>query len=467
MADKHIRLDSKFSSIAGFWKPGAPSKVMTGNLTIDDDGIRFITSPKYARGLKVRTPPMGQINLSSTAKTGVLHGFFEEGDCTLLHLPVVEPIGHTAYDEVSQSICSTLYRGTALVSGMHTGAFHHRCIDSARYTFTSLAEWVPKTFNEEWGKEHITIKLPMQEKTLLEFTVDSMRARVELKVRYTLTTDEESKARQIKPVVFIEVTPEKCESLSWFLGTGNRLENLFSLLTGTSVGMETLFIYRGEQNGTIIRKQRSVVRPYEVLEAVRCTSSQLAHAITTWLGESKGFREIERLLLGVLRKSELFIETEFLSLAQALEGFHRATGKEINLGKPAFKDLRKKIEKFLQKQRVDAETAMRVNSAVAYSNQTSFRSRLKELCTRMSAATLAQMQISETETFIGSVVQMRNFFTHAGGSSNARKTPLDGRELFLLSQKMRALLRGVFLLHLGFPEQQIQDLIVREGTKWR
>lgn len=36
------------------------------------------------------------------------------------------------------------------------------------------------------------------------------------------------------------------------------------------------------------------------------------------MSESDGFREIENLLLGVLRKGKLFIETEFLSLAQAL-----------------------------------------------------------------------------------------------------------------------------------------------------
>jgi hypothetical protein len=350
---------------------------------------------------------------------------------------------------------------------MHTGAFDDKSIDSARYTFTSLAEWFRAPPNEEWTDEHITIKIPTQDRTVLDFTVIAMRCRVELKLRYELITDEESKARQTKPVAIIEVTPLKPESLSWFLAIGNRLENLFSLLTGTSVGMETLFIYRGEQSGTIIRKQRSVVRPYEILEAVRCTNSQLAHAIATWLSESKGFREIESLLLGVLRKSYLFIETEFLSLAQALEGFHRATGKEVSLEKAAFKQLRKKIEILLEKQKVDAETAMRVNSAVAFSNQTSFRSRLKELCSRLSAATLAQMQIPDAETFVGSVVQMRNFFTHAGGPSDGKKERLKGKDLFLLSQKMRALLRGVFLLHLGFPEQQVQDLVVRGATKWR
>jgi len=73
----------------------------------------------------------------------------------------------------------------------------------------------------------------------------------------------------------------------------------------------------------------------------------------------------------------------------------------------------------------------------------------------------------DLDAFAASVMDTRNFFTHAGGESDEKKEPLRGGELFVLSQKMHALLRGVFLLHLGFPEPQFKDLIVREATKWR
>ena len=244
------------------------------------------------------------------------------------------------------------------------------------------------------------------------------------------------------------------------------MENLFSLLAGTSLVMETLFIYREDKNGAVIRRQHAVVERYKVFDSLRHSNSQLAHAISTWLSESEGFSEIENLLLGVLRKGKLFVETEFLSLAQALEGFHRATGgDESKLDKASFKELRRKIEKVLEEQMVDDETAKKVNAAVAYSNQTSFRARLKELCGRISPSTLGEMKI-DPDVFAVSVMNTRNFFTHAGGSSDEKKEPLRGGELFLLSQKMRALLRGAFLLHLGFPQSQFKDPIVREATKW-
>lgn len=102
----HIRLDSKFSSVAAFWKPEAPDDIMTGNLSIDDDGIRFITSPVFARGTAVKSPDLDQINLISIPRTPVLHGFFQEEECTLLKLMVVEHPGLASYKEDPQSITS-------------------------------------------------------------------------------------------------------------------------------------------------------------------------------------------------------------------------------------------------------------------------------------------------------------------------------------------------------------------------
>jgi ApeA N-terminal domain 1 len=467
MGKEYLRLDSKFNSVAAFWKPETPDEVMTGTLTVNDDGIRFVTSPEYFQGAKVPRPDPSQWNSDSIRRSDVLHGFFEGENCTLLNLMEVEHPGLTSYKDELQSVAATAHRASIFVGGMRTGAIDAKCLDSARYTFSSLSQFVNAPFTEKWGNGLITIEIQAEPKPLLDCSVLETRVHVELKACQTLTTDEEEEARLTKTVAIVEVTPPEAESLSWFMGIGSRLENLFSLLAGTSLVMETFFIYREDKSGAVIRKQHAFVEKYKMLDSLRHSNSQLAHAISTWLSESEGFREIENLLLGVLRKGKLFVETEFLSLAQALEGFHRATGgDESKMDKASFKVIRGKIEKFLEEQQVDDETAKKVNAAVAHCNQASFRSRLKELCGRISQSTLGEMKI-DPDAFAASVMNTRNFFTHAGGSSDEKKEPLRGGELFLLSQKMRALLRGVFLLHLGFPEPQFKDLIVREATKWR
>jgi hypothetical protein len=71
-----------------------------------------------------------------------------------------------------------------------------------------------------------------------------------------------------------------------------------------------------------------------------------------------------------------------------------------------------------------------------------------------------------TETFVADVLVTRNALTHAGSTKPNRK-PLKGKELFLLTQKMRAMLRGVLLLYLEIPTAQIGDTLSRQATHWR
>ncbi len=59
----------------------------------------------------------------------------------------------------------------------------------------------------------------------------------------------------------------------------------------------------------------------------------------------------------------------------------------------------------------------------------------------ISVSTLAKMGIVP-ETFISNVVVTRNFYTHAGSGIKAKKKPVMGKQMFLLNQKVRALLRG-------------------------
>jgi hypothetical protein len=100
---------------------------------------------------------------------------------------------------------------------------------------------------------------------------------------------------------------------------------------------------------------------------------------------------------------------------------------------------------------------------MSHVNDPAFASRLTALCQRITGPLLERMGIDPAQ-FVADVVAARNFYTHTGSKARQRKIPDSGRELFLLSQKMRSVLRGVLLLHLGFSEPQISDVLEREAT---
>jgi hypothetical protein len=172
---------------------------------------------------------------------------------------------------------------------------------------------------------------------------------------------------------------------------------------------------------------------------------------------------VESLVLGVVRKGKLFIETEFLSLAQALEGIHRVTERTPVADRAVFRQIRKKIVALLRQENVDPALSKRICDSMSHANDPAFASRLTALCQRISGPLLGRMGIDPAQ-FVADVVATRNFYTHTGGKAHQKRIPEPGLELFLLNQKMRALLRGALLLNLGLPEGQVSDVLEREAT---
>ncbi len=466
MAGKHIRLDSRFNVISAFWVPDATDEaVYTGTLTVDEDGITFTTAPKYDRRLS--GTPRFRLDGSEPARRPALQGFTEDGLCTLCQLVEIGHPGRTDF-ELDQSITATNYRASVCVTGMHLGGLDDRCIKSAHYTFAGLSEWLPGAISEARENDCVVIKVPIDARDYLALSLRESRIQVSLKVFSELTNSEKDGARRSRSVAYVDIETPSTECLSWYLDIGNRLENLFSLLTGTSLALETMFVYRGKERGHVIAKRNNYAKRFDLLECVRCTPSQLANSISIWLSESQGFRAVENLALGVVRKGKLFIQTEFLSLAQALEGFHRVTAPSTAVDKNMTRQIRKKIAALLKTENVDADIAKRICTSMSHANDPTFALRLTELCSRISSSLLSRMGIFP-EQFVSDVVTNRNYYTHAGSSARIGKKskPISETQLFFLNQKMRALLRGVILLHLGIPEDQISELIVREATRWR
>src|ERR1700693_1710960 len=468
MPNKKIRLDSQFSTVCAAWPPDATDEVLTGTLTVDERNITFTTAPKYTRNpSEARSLPGTSSGQSVPARLPVLHGFTEKGSCSICQLTEISHPGLRDY-ESKQFIGSTAYRAMALVMGMHLGGVEDKCLSSARYTFSGISEWLPGAASESWEKDFIVVKVPLHERDIVSFGLRESHIQVNLKVFPELTDNESDGGRVSRSVPLVEIESPGNESLSWYRDIGNRLENLFSLLTGTSVAVETIFVYGAGCNGHIIEKRESHAKRFDPFQCVRWPARQLASAIAIWLCAPRKFRSVESLALGVARKGKLLVETEFLSLAQALEGFHRVTSlRSTPSDKTAFRQVRKKIAKLLQEENVNEPLAKSICESMSHVNDLTFTSRLTELCNRIDGPLLTRMEI-DPEQFVDNVVTTRNFYTHAGSGLRTRpkRTPVEGSQLFLLSKTMRALLRGVMLLHLEFTEAQFGELLVRDVTRW-
>jgi hypothetical protein len=464
MANASNRLDSQFSLVGAFWAPDAPEDIRTGTLVADGGSITFTTAPEYIRGENASRPSQWFFGQNEPERLPILYGITQDGVCTLFDLVVVDRPGR---HELGLSITAIVYRAAMCISGMHLTSSQDKCVNSARYTFTGLGEWLPKAITETWGNENIVLTVPLKERDILAFSLRGTHVQVSLKVFPQLTSSDTDDGRVSRSIPLIEIEVPSAECLSWYLEVGNRLENLFSLLTGSSLALETVFVYRGEESGHLHVKSSKRVRPFDPRDCVFPTHDQLANSIAVWLSESREFRSVDSLALGIIRKGKLFMETEFLSLAQALEGVHRVTTQTKTPDRTTLRQVRRKITALLKAEKVDPALAERICTSLSYANEPTFASRLKEICQRVSGPLLNRMEI-DPEEFASNIVATRNFYTHAGSTqAQKRRKPVSGFDLFLLNKKMQSILRAALLLHLGIPEAQFERVLVREATRWR
>jgi hypothetical protein len=194
---------------------------------------------------------------------------------------------------------------------------------------------------------------------------------------------------------------------------------------GTSIRLQTVQLKTDKTIGSVLRADHSKKQPPDTSVWIQCTASQLATAIIRWLSEPEEFGSLEGLVYGTIRRSALFVETEFLSLAQALESFHRvSSGTDVN-----------------------------------------FANRIKALLASISDQHRKQLIGDDSQQFVNTLRDTRNYFTHVGGKKKAGV--LRGMsELFLFSQKLHALLRLLMLIHIGLPEDQVFEPVLRQSRKW-
>ena len=416
---ERVQIDAKVDFYGAFWQPDDPSNVFTGRLARAGKFLVLTTSPEYKRKLDL---PADFILTDKRETIEVLHGFTTEGPCSFLALQSTNRGGRTDFQS-DQSLTFREYRVGLCVIGLLVPSPSSAFVSEAMFGYSGLHEWLPVRPERSRAGGRLTFSYP-EKLPLLDFSDLASKTQFQLDVvpvfQHRRTGEMQSKHHSQWRVV-----PSSPQRIEWYLELAYRLENLFSLLMGTSIWLESVQLKHDETIGSVLSADRSKKQATDISVWVTCSGTQLAGAVSRWLSEPGEFASLEGLVYGTIRRSSLFVETEFLSLAQALESFHRVT----------------------------TGTSM------------SFAARINELLAGISDDHRKELIGDDAKKFVSTLRDTRNHFTHVGGKKKA--SVLTGMsELFLFSQKLHALLRLVMLVHIGLPEDQVFDPIFQQSRKW-
>lgn len=459
-----IRFDSDLSVSAAFWTPEQPDDVTTGELRSTAGRVSFLASPKFVRldqdGLRDAFLASGKTE--SPKEVGTLVGKTKEGNCTLFYISHVEDRGVLDFPS-SSSLSAHTWRVGVAVMGLHIESPTAETIDGASFYFSKIHRWLPVSWGMATSDGEMVYTAPHQALEIFRFSSLALEAEIICEV-FTLGSSKPRKKTVLSSKPRIRVIPNRPRSVQWFLDLGPRLENFFTLQLGSSVSLRALALYQSEKEGFAIARRRTKGEKVDFQNFVTISGNVTAIALARWLATPPEDLPLERTLLGMVRVSNLFVETEFLSLAQSLEAFGRLHFRTELMPKSDFKTGLHQIRLYIETIFGSNVLSQRCCEAIAFVNEGSFKQNLENIYALLSL-NLANSLLGERDVFTQRVIQTRNFYTHLG-SRAGKAVVKNPKQLFLLNQRLHALLRCVMLLKLGVPESATFTAIKHQAEKW-
>jgi hypothetical protein len=386
-------LDATFNAISGFWPFGKPEEVFTGTLSAQKGRVRLLSAPSYSRFDDVskvvrEVSQRGTLTNREPPRISSITGFTRQGHCTLLNAIVGEGDGITDFSS-RQKVAATLYQHGSVVMGLHLESLEAESLDSAGLFYTKIHHVLPTPWTFIWEEDKRTFVSPSSAKEVFRFCSLALQAEIVCEV-FADAPLHFTRGAKIKPVPRLRIIPSAPKSapksLKWFLSVVDRLENFFTLFLGTSVALRKVQLFQGDNIGWLVQQRRrprnEKVNPQTWVRTQ--SHDEWAGALARWLAVPDEKRPVEKILLGMMRRISVFVETEFLSLAQALEGFGRI--------------------------RFDDKLA----------DKSSFHRRLEQSYGLLSPDFALDL-LEERDKFARTVVQTRNYFTHPGIPRNGSK----------------------------------------------
>jgi hypothetical protein len=169
--------------------------------------------------------------------------------------------------------------------------------------------------------------------------------------------------------------------------------------------------------------------------------------INTWIALTKEIDSVLHLVNRVRIASDMFLELKFLSIAQAVETYHRT--KKVNNFLPP-KEHQDRVEQILRYLPKKHQELVRQKIS---NNEKSLLLRLEELSNEK--AEIMTAIADDLETFTKKIRDSRNYYTHYDKSK--KKNSAHGIQLHWLTEKLFVLLQACLLAELGFTlERQVE-----------
>jgi hypothetical protein len=351
---------------------------------------------------------------------------------------------------------STLHVHAVLI-GEHVQSLQEQRYTKCRIQFRNLEAWLGDVpFKDSqyrkngWRIQYIRPK-DRQHKLPAPFT------RLQIKSSWSGSGVPPVNRREIVHRANVLLEPSEPQPLSWYGNVVGGLGQLFSLLAGKRMESEKEWLYATDDaRGSLLYHNCHKVNreedygPIDFLFRYPDVKDYFSNILSVWLTAHGTVRHALNLFFSSLREPGVFLETRFLPIIQALEVYARADEQQTYIDPQMYTGLLPHIKSAIPTD-IDKELRLAIVGRLEYANEYSLRTRLRRLIGTMDSKTV-KLFCSNASTFVGGVVDTRNYLTHY---SDVPCHVLGGMDLHWATVKLRTMFSILLLKWIGLPETLI------------
>lgn len=434
-----------------WWLPSS-NKIVSGQLRCSRERVDLNINEAFS-------PPKGLISISDATKTyPAVHGVSSKGEAlTLLNaqsLGVGLNISSGGVRQPERIISSWVIVGAHVVPDT--------LISSVRFFIPGLEVWlsrpaIAQSIETPSASTAFTNTFVVRPPETEVTPVSHIDASLEWGSGVTVSANPFTSI-DVKVRGWVAIRPQSPRTLEWFLDQQDKLATLLAFMAGLPMPIEAIqaSVEQPASSFAVLVTMRQAapcefknLHEFFIPRGVLGTS--FPSIVDLWFREVESVLTPSKLALGVISAKNLWLHVEFLSLIQALEGFHRGRFSGSYMGESEYESVRATIASAIPPS-VAADHREALRSRIRYGNQISLSKRLNELINCIGVP-LANLIIASDSKVPRSWIDTRNYLSH--WDEELRSNALDGQEMYNANVRMEHLLRVLYLLLAGVTSETI------------
>lgn len=261
---------------------------------------------------------------------------------------------------------------------------------------------------------------------------------------------------------WVVIRPQSPRTLEWFLDQQGKLAALLAFMAGVPMPIDAIqaSVEQSTPAFSVLVSMRQAEpcnfkSPHDFFVSRGVLGSAFPGIVEQWFREVDSVLVPSQLALGVLSTKNLWLHVEFLSLIQALEGFHRGRYPGNYMDESEYGSVKSVITSAIPSS-VASDHRDALRSRIRYGNQISLSKRLNELVDYLGPP-LAALIIASDGKVPRNWIDTRNYLSH--WDEELRQNAIDGQEMYNANVRMEHLLRALYLLMTGVPSDTLMQCL--------